>query len=150
MNPFVVGGIVEAVGKIADDLFTSDKERLDAQIETQRIGVEVAKIDAGLVAGQVEVNKVEAAHASLFVAGWRPAIGWIGAAAMAYQFLLYPLLVWGWSVMQARGWVPLTLAVPPMLETDALWVILTGILGIGGMRSFEKTRGVARQGKPAP
>ena len=144
MNPLIVGGIVEAVGKIADDLFTSDKERLDAEIELQKIGVEVAKIDAGLVAGQVEVNKVEAAHASLFVAGWRPAIGWIGAAAMAYQFLLYPLLVWGWSVMQARGWVSLTLAVPPMLETDALWVILTGILGIGGMRSFEKTRGVAR------
>lgn len=150
MSPLLVGGIVEAVGKIADDLFTSDKERLDAEIELQKIGVEVAKIDAGLVAGQVEVNKVEAAHASLFVAGWRPAIGWIGAAAMAYQFLLYPLLVWVWAVLQARGWVPPTLSVPPMLETDSLWVILTGILGIGSMRSFEKTRGVARQGKPLP
>lgn len=150
MSPLLVGGIVEAVGKIADDLFTSDKERLDAEIELQKIGVEVAKIDASLVTAQVEVNKVEAAHASLFVAGWRPAIGWIGAMAMAYQFLSYPLLVWVWAAMQAKGWVPTTLPVPPMLETDALWVILTGILGIGGMRSFEKTKGVARQGRPAP
>ncbi len=137
MNPILLGGIVEAVGKIADDLFTSDKERLDAQIE-------LAKVEAGLMTGQMEINKAEAAHASIFVAGWRPAIGWIGAAAMGYQFLAYPMLQWAWAFMQAKGWVPGELQPPPMLETDALWVVLCGILGIGTMRTFEKKAGVTR------
>ncbi len=137
MNPLVFGGIVEAVGKVADDLFTSDKERLEAEIEMR-------KLDQVIDLGQIEVNKVEAASSSTFVAGWRPAIGWVGASAMAYQFLLYPLLVWCWSLMQAKGWVPADLQPPPMLDTEALWVILSGMLGIAGMRSVEKVKGVAR------
>lgn len=135
MNP--IGAIVAAVGGVIDDLHTSDKERLDAEIELR-------KIDAGLLQGQMEVNKVEAASSSLFVAGWRPAIGWIGAVALAYQFLLYPLLVWAWALLQARGLVPGNLQPPPMLDTDALWVVLSGMLGIAGLRSVEKVKGVAR------
>ena len=141
MNPLLIGGIVEAVGKIADDLFTSDKERLDAQIELQRLEIEEQKVEAGLLSGQHEINKVEAGHSSIFVAGWRPAVGWVGVAAMAYQFILYPFLVWGWAAMQAAGWVDQSLNPPPILATDALWVILTGILGIGTMRSFDKKTG---------
>lgn len=137
MNLNPVSGIVEAVGGLIDSLHTSDKERLDAEIE-------LAKIDAGVVQGQLEVNKAEAQHASIFVAGWRPAIGWTGAAAMAYQFLMYPMLVWMWALLQAKGWVPTELQPPPMLETDALWVILSGMLGIAGMRSVEKVKGVAK------
>ena len=86
------------------------------------------------------MNKVEAASESLFVAGWRPAVGWVGVVAMAYQFILYPLLVWSWALFQANGWVPLTLQPPPMLATDALWVILTGILGLGTARTVEKLK----------
>mgnify|MGYP000930915965 CR=1 FL=1 len=137
MSPLLVGGIVEAVGKIADDLFTSDKERLDAEIELR-------KVDAGLLQGQMEINKVEAAHASVFVAGWRPAIGWIGAAALGYQFLLDPALIWAWAFMQAKGWVPTALQPPPVLDAEALWALLAGMLGIAGMRTYEKTAGVAR------
>ena len=135
MNP--IGAIVAAVGGVIDDLHTSDKERLDAEIELR-------KIDAGLLQGQMEVNKVEASSSSLFVAGWRPAIGWIGAVALGYQFLLYPLLVWAWALLQARGLVPGNLQPPPMLDTDALWVVLSGMLGIAGLRSVEKVKGVAR------
>lgn len=137
MNLNPVAGIVEAVGGVIGDLVTTDKERLDAEIE-------LAKIDASLLTGQMDVNKAEAQHASIFVAGWRPACGWIGAAAMAYQFLLYPMLVWLWTLMQANGWVSLDLKPPPMLDTDALWVILTGMLGIAGARTFEKVRGVSK------
>lgn len=135
MNP--IWAIVAAVGGVIDDLHTSDKERLDAEIELR-------KIDAGLLQGQMDVNKVEAASSSLFVAGWRPAIGWIGAVALGYQFLLYPLLVWAWALLQARGLVPGNLQPPPMLDTDALWVVLSGMLGIAGLRSVEKVKGVAR------
>lgn len=128
-----LGAIVETVGNIADDLFTSDEERLKHELETYRV-------DATLLQGQHSVNAAEAAHESVFVAGWRPAIGWVGAAALAYQFLLYPLLVWLWALAQSRGWVPVALSAPPMLDTDALWVILTGMLGIAGMRSFDKVK----------
>lgn len=137
MSPLLASGIVEGVGKIADDLFTSDEERLRAEIDLKRLDV-----DAAL--GQMAVNQAEAQHSSLFVAGWRPAVGWVGAAAMAYQFLLYPLMVWGWSFMRAKGWVPLYLEPPPMLDTDALWVVLSGMLGIAGMRTVEKVKGAAK------
>ena len=143
MSP-LIGGVVEAVGRVADDLFTSDEERLKAQIESDRIGLEAAKVDADLIKGQQEINKVEAAHASIFVAGWRPAIGWVGVVALAYQFILYPLLTWAWAYLQAQGWIPTTVTAPPLLDVEALMVLLTGILGIAGARTFEKVRGVDR------
>lgn len=136
MNPLAVGGIIGAVGQVLGDLVTTDKERLTAEIE-------MAKVDASLLIGQMEVNKVEAASDSLWVAGWRPACGWVGAAAMAYQFLLYPLMVWLWTYLQSVGWIAATLQAPPMLDTDALWVILTGMLGIASARTFEKVRGAS-------
>ncbi len=142
MSPLVVGGIVEAVGKVADDLFTSDEERMKAQLEADKIGLEAAKVDADLIKGQQEINKVEAAHQSIFVAGWRPAIGWVGVVALGYQYILYPLLLWVWAWFQAKGWVPDNMNAPPLLEAEALWVLLTGILGIAGARTFEKVRGI--------
>lgn len=144
MSPILVGGIVESVGKIADSLFTSDDERLRAQIELDKIGLEAARIDADLIKGQQDINKVEAQHSSIFVAGWRPAIGWVGVSALAYQYILYPLLVWSWSLMQAQGWVPATQPPPPILDIEALVVLMTGILGIASARTFEKVKGAAR------
>lgn len=133
LNPIV--GIIEAVGSIASDLITTDKERMTLEIEA-------AKVDAQIATGQMEVNKVEAASSSVFVAGWRPAIGWIGAASMAYQFLVYPMMVWLWTFLQAKAWIPSALQAPPMLDTNALWVVLSGMLGIAGMRTVEKVKGV--------
>lgn len=136
MNILGIGSVIESVGKVASDLITTDKERMQLELESR-------KLDQAIDLAQIEVNKVEAASNSVFVAGWRPAIGWIGAAAMAYQFLLYPMLLWGWTYLQGTGWIPKELAPPPVLDADQLWVILSGILGIAGMRSFEKTKGVA-------
>lgn len=131
MNLNPIAGIIEAVGQVAGDLVTTDKERMAADLavytaETERLST------------QTEINKVEAGSEDWFVRRWRPAVGWVGVLAMAYQFVLYPFLVWGWSALQAGGLVAVSLSAPPMLETDALWVILTGLLGIGGMRSFDK------------
>ncbi len=137
MNFLGIGTVIESVGKVASDLITTDKERLQLELEGR-------KIDQATDLAQMEVNKVEAASSSVFVAGWRPAIGWVGAAAMAYQFLLYPMLVWAWTWAQAEGYVPKEVKPPPMLDTDALWVILSGMLGIAGMRTWEKGKGVAR------
>jgi hypothetical protein len=137
MNILGIGSMIESVGKVAGDLITTEKERMQLELEGR-------KLDQAIDLAQIEVNKAEAAHSSVFVAGWRPAIGWIGAAAMAYQFLLYPLMLWVWTYLQGMGWIPKELTPPPVLDADQLWVILSGILGIAGMRSFEKTKGVAR------
>lgn len=139
MNPIIaagLGGIIDTVGKVADDLFTSDEERAKAELESYKAETERAS-------GQVEINKIEAANSNLFVSGWRPAVGWVGVAAMAYQFVLYPFLVWGWHAMQAAGWISIGLTEPPMLDTDSLWVILSGILGLGVFRTTEKIKGKA-------
>lgn len=137
MNFLGIGTVIESVGKVAGDLITTDKERMEMALREK-------EIDQRTDLAQIGVNNTEAQHTSVFVAGWRPAIGWVGAAAMAYQFLLYPLLTWGWALAQANGYLPAGMQPPPMLDADALWVILSGILGIAGMRSFEKTKGVAR------
>lgn len=142
MNPLTditagaVGGLVKSIGDVADDLFTSDEERARAELDVYR-----AETDR--MGGQIEINKIEAASNSLFVSGWRPAVGWCGVFAMAYQFVIYPFLTWGWSAMQAAHWISIGLLPPPMLDTDALWVILTGILGLGAARSVEKIKGKA-------
>jgi hypothetical protein len=143
MSLLAVGSIIEAVGKVAGDLITTDKEKMEMEIEQRKLDLEEKRINQATDLAQIDVNKIEAASSSVFVSGWRPAIGWIGVAAMGYQFLLYPLCQWGWKYLQAINWVPVGMDPPPVLEADQLWVILSGILGIAGMRSFEKTKGVA-------
>ena len=128
MNLLGIGEIIGGVGKIADDLITTDKERLTLAIEEK-------KIEAGLIQSQIEVNKAEAQHASVFVAGWRPFIGWVGGFGMAYQFLLYPLLTWVWPIVLPSA------PIPPVLDGDVLFAMVSGLLGIAGMRSFDKMKG---------
>ena len=82
---------------------------------------------------QMEVNRAEASHDSLFVAGWRPAIGWTCAFAIFSDFCLRPLMVW------ASGWYP-SMPVFPSLISDNLWELMAGMLGLSGLRTFEKTR----------
>lgn len=157
MNLLGIGSIVEGVGKIADDLFTSDEEELKIKLQEK-------SIDAELVKGQLAINTAEAQHKSIFIAGWRPFIGWIGGIALAYQFVLYPLLIWVFALLQAYELLPChlieldnvkavaeslpaikdvsvqscTFKPPPVFEAGPLFAIITGMLGIGGMRSFDK------------
>ena len=85
---------------------------------------------------QLEINAREAAHPSIFVAGWRPFFGWAGGFGFVYATVGQPLLAW-WAAI--KGW-----PTPPTLNLDLLWAVITGLLGIAGMRSFEKTKGVTK------
>ncbi|MBW2015898.1 MAG: holin family protein [Deltaproteobacteria bacterium] len=133
MNLLGIGSIIQGVGKIADDLFTSDEERL-------KIALKEKEIEAELVKGQLEINRAEAQHKSIFVAGWRPFIGWVGGLALAYQFIIYPLMVWLWTLSQANNWISAEIKPPPVFQAGPLFAIVTGMLGIGGMRSFDKLK----------
>tara|TARA_A100000172_G_C3019966_1_gene102781 strand:+ start:594 stop:977 length:384 start_codon:yes stop_codon:yes gene_type:complete len=81
--------------------------------------------------GQLEVNKVEAAHKSLFVAGWRPAIGWVCALGLFYNVILANII---------GIWIDV-----PEVDTTLLVPVMMGMLGIGAMRSYEKVKGVSRE-----
>lgn len=88
-------------------------------------------------AQQADVNKVEAANSNVFVSGWRPMIGWVCAFALAYQYMVIPFATWGLAVAH--------IAVPPFPRLDDnLWQLMFGMLGMGGLRTFEKMKGVAK------
>jgi len=92
--------------------------------------------DLATMTAQTDINKEEAKNASLFVSGWRPAIGWVCALALFYQYLLKPII--SWLAICAGYNVP---AMPGL--DDNLWQLMMGMLGMGGLRTFEKVNGVA-------
>jgi hypothetical protein len=143
MDLLGIGSIIEGVGKVAGDLYTTDKERMEMALEERRLDLEEKRIDQETDLAQVEVNKIEAASTSTFVSGWRPAVGLVGVAGLAYQFLGYPLMQWCWAFGQGVDIIPKGLAPPPDLQVEQLMTLLAGLLGFGGMRSFEKSKGVA-------
>jgi len=143
MDLIGIGSIIEGVGKVAGDLITTDKERLQMALEDRKLDLEEKRIDQATDLAQVDVNKIEAASTNWFVSSWRPAVGWVGVAGLAYQFLGYPLMQWVWAFGQGVDIIPKGLPPPPELQIEQLMTLLAGLLGFGGMRSFEKTRGVA-------
>jgi hypothetical protein len=121
---------LQAVGSIVDELWTSDEEKLDKQAILARLAQQPAMV-------QAEINKVEAAHRSIFVAGWRPAIGWVCAASLAYEFVGYPALLW-YAELYHPG------LVPPVILNENLFELVLAMLGMAGLRTFEKARGRAK------
>jgi hypothetical protein len=85
---------------------------------------------------QTTVNTAEAQNINMFVSGWRPAIGWVCALALAYQYALSPIGLWIASMMHYP------MSTPPKLD-DSLWQLMFGMLGMGGLRTYEKIKGVA-------
>jgi len=128
------GDVVKSVGDTLDNLFTSDEERLEAEQEIMKARRNFDYLENKLVAeqniAQMEVNKQEA-KGNWFQSGWRPAIGWIGAITLAYQYIVYPLLLWTLDDASKA---------PPQMDSSMMFTIITGMLGIAGMRSFDKLK----------
>ena len=116
-----LGSIVE---KFLDGKAT--KEELDHEAAQHELSAEVQ-----LALAQIKLNSNEAKHASLFVAGWRPAVGWICAIILFFNFIIGPLAA-TFGVMV------------PLLDAATMMPVLLGMLGLGGMRSYEKAKGVHR------
>ena len=132
-----LAGYIPIIGPAVEkllNLIPDPNERVRCQAEFQK------SLLAALTAEDADnraINKVEAAHGSLFVSGWRPFIGWVCGVALAFQYLIRPFWIWASAV-----WWP-GFPVPPTLD-GMLWELVLGMLGIGGLRTIEKWKGVAR------
>lgn len=91
-----------------------------------------------LALSQIEVNKAEAQSGSIFKGGWRPAVGWVCAIAFAYHFILKDLIIFGASFAGAD------LPELPEFDMGTLLTVLGGMLGIGGLRTYEKQKGLTK------
>ena len=118
------------------DKFIEDKDAKNAMAHEIATMAEKAAHEAAMA--QVEVNKMEAQHRSLFVAGWRPFIGWTCGIALAYHFVLNPLILFGVS------WAGVEIPALPEFDMSSLMTVLMGMLGFGGLRTFEKVKKVAK------
>ena len=133
MNPLLLGPVLEIGSKIIDRLFPDQEKRAAAELELLKLA---QSGDLQTTLAQLEINAREAAHPSLWVSGWRPYFGWVGGTAFLYVGLLKPLLSWFAAI---KGW-----PIPPDIDTEFLWVVVSGLLGIGSLRTFEKHKGVSK------
>lgn len=138
----IFGGLLKAVtGPILEGVlrFIPDKNKREEAKEMFDTNMLTAL--TGLVQGQLEINKVEAQHGSIFVAGWRPFIGWVCGFALVWNFIIQPLLLWIAWMMPDLG---IDMSTAPKLDSGELMTVLLGMLGLGGLRTYEKRLGVAR------
>ena len=130
----ILSSLLPVATKISDrvvpDKNAAKKAKLDMQKE-----LTTAFNKANLA--QIETNKIQAAHPSIFVSGARPAIMWICAFGLGWQFVFQPVAVWVLALTDAG-------VALPIIETEGLMSLTLALLGLGGMRSFEKSKGVQR------
>ena len=129
-----LGSLIDVVGKVLDKVLPDPKARAEA---LQKLEDLRQSGDLAIIAGQVDINKIEAGSADPFTSRWRPFIGWVCGAALAFQLVVGPLIVWGTALAGHP------VAVPAM-QTELLTTLLIGMLGLGGMRTVEKLQGVAK------
>jgi hypothetical protein len=128
-----LSALLDIGGKVIDRVWPDPEKAAAAKLELfkmQQSG------ELAAMAGQLEINKVEAANPSVFVSGWRPAIGWICGAGFGVQFVIGPLAEWG----SALYGVPVKF---PAMDTGTMMPLLLGMLGLSGLRTAEKIQQVA-------
>jgi len=128
LNPFagIAGSVIEGL----DDLFTSDEEKATATLKMTELLQKPHNL-------QAMANIEGAKHSSVFVAGWRPAIGWVCAIGLGYQFLILPFA----GLINAYYALPAEL---PTIQAAELSTLVMSLLGLGGLRSYEKAKGLTK------
>lgn len=129
------------IGAIANLADTVVKRVWPDASEADKARLELFKQELALSIAQLDVNKTEAANESIFVSGWRPGVGWVCSSALAWNFVIQPLIV----ALCATLGSPIHPADLVTLDLSVLMPLLLGILGLGGMRSFEKLNDVNRR-----
>ncbi len=127
----LVGPVTGLLDKFIED--KDQKAKLAHEIATM---AEKQMHEANM--GQIEINKAEAQHRSIFVAGWRPFLGWCLSFAMAWHFVLAPV------TMFVCSYVGIEIPELPTFDMDSLMTVLLGMLGLGGLRTVEKVKGITK------
>lgn len=125
--------LLPLVGDVLDRVVPDREAAAKARVEVEMKLLEAATVQASM---QAQINQTEAQHPSIWVAGWRPFIGWVCGAGLAWAFIVGPLA--SWALVAAGG-----AAIPPV-HTEYLFELVVAMLGIGGLRTLEKMKGVAR------
>jgi hypothetical protein len=140
MWPAILSVLGPIVGKVIDKIPNKEERelaRLSLEKELAEQETKLLEIVISSANKQSDVNAVEAANSNVFVSGWRPALGWVCGAGMSWVFVIQPLATW---ICAAVGH-PVNL---PDLNSGNLMELVLGMLGLGGLRTFEKVKGVAR------
>lgn len=122
---FPLTDVITTIGNIVSKAIPDADKRAEIELEFAKLADQQSARDSELLEGQIDVNKIEAANPNLFVSGWRPSIGWVGSTALAYTFVIAPLFH-----LQT-------------IDTQSILELVFALLGIGGLRTFEKVAGVA-------
>ena len=133
MNPLLIAPIFELGKSMLERWFPDPEKKAQAEREFMLL---MQEQDFRKVIAQLQVNAAEAASPHMFVAGWRPAVGWCCAIGFLWATIGQPVLSW---VATAKGW-----PAPPAIDTEILLYVLGGMLGLGGLRSVEKIKGAAK------
>lgn len=129
MDPLsIISGLATSIiSRIWPDKTEAQKQLFALELQKELAASELAK-------GQIEINKVEAAHSNLFVSGWRPFIGWVCGCAFAWQYVIAPMLTF---LIVISGQANPNL---PVFGMDVMLPVLMGMLGLGGLRTLEKNK----------
>jgi len=145
MNPLLLSGLFEVGSKLIDHFFPNEKDKSEAKfklLEMQQKGeLALLAADTDLAKLQIQTNIEEAKNPNLFVSGWRPHIGWVCGFAFSYHYLLLPFLqflvfTFGNAEMVRQ------VAMLPAIDLGTMMPVLVGMLGLGAMRTFEKSKDV--------
>ena len=127
--------IAPILGNVLDRFFPDKEKAAEAQRAIESALLENA---AQINLAQIEVNKAEAQHRTIFVAGWRPFIGWVCGIALAWHFVGVPVTIF------FIAWAGAEVPELPAFDMNSLMTVLMGMLGLGGLRTFEKMKGLTK------
>ena len=125
------GDLLRELGTTVRQVLPNPEAQREFDLKIMELAARAEERENELMLGQIQVNQTEAQHSNIFVAGWRPFVGWASGFSVAYIFLVRPLItqIFGTDM--------------PDLEIAELMMLLGAMLGIGGMRTYEKSRGLA-------
>lgn len=133
MKPLILAPLLEVGKNLLDRWFPDPAEKAKAEAQFLQM---LQEQELRKVIAQLEVNAKEAASPHMFVAGWRPAVGWCCGAGFLWATIGHPVFAW---LAAVKGW-----PAPPTIDTEVLLYVLGGMLGLGALRSVEKVKGAAK------
>jgi hypothetical protein len=133
-----IGGLFTGIGSLAKDIRAAitGKEPINAE-KAAEIALQIQQLEASIVNAQMQVNLAEAGNTNVFVSGWRPFVGWTCGIALFYNYIFMPLFTY------CAVWISTAAPAMPTLDSGELMTLLFGMLGLGGLRTYEKTKNVA-------